>query len=452
MADYTGSNFQGNQLFRQQPYIQIGQNYMRKPTSIDLDEMFQAPQTPATTPFTMAPPELPAYTPEMPAEGMAEGGIEYEQWMLEHADEWEKLWVENIERWMPKNPAEGQIYDDPGGERFLFKQGRWTAGVGNITFFEGESRSLYENYTMGFIGETDNYTDWLARFAAYGFAEIAHGTTSRYGRAPVEQIIAEMRLQGMSAEDIKTQVARWADTYRSPEQAKQLLDAFLVGKHVETEDFGFQIEELFKRINSGEDDEISIYNAEGMLDLEALSATGNAGQWIADMLQQGVSAGYMEDEFTTADGELSPEIMDIVNSVHESMFEQTQEVNRALMLNALSRGLSVNDTVFSKERLAWNTETTAQFANILQEQMMTELEAAYTSIGNSMVNMLKQMGDDTAAATFQAQINAAMEQTMLDYQAQMAAIAEEMAQSKSARAGQIFSGILSAVVAALMIL
>ena len=436
-----------SQLHRKPQYTQIGQTKMTQPTRIGLDNMYgQAPQ---------ALPELgqaPTFTMQPGAGTITQGqyGTGYEEY-LETSPDWEKIRVEEADRWMPTNPVEGQIYDDPSEKRWVFAGGEWKSEITH------GGRTLEEEYT-NWMAETDEkFRDIsLEDFMIYRLYMVDYGL-DEWSK---EDILQTLQMRGITAEAMLSRLdiidqwlrdkAGWSEELLAAQRAKAEGHITGIEGYSVTEDWNVGFQDLLDQINAGD---IDYLTDEGMLDTTTLREQGAMGNWLADMLEESYKTGDIAGDFYDEEGNLAPEfqtMMDWFGEMDETTRKQYEDYNRAMARHSIQSGHSINSGYYS-EAFANSVATRGmQVSEQFATQMMSEMEDQYNYIAKSMEKLLKDMGKDEEAIAFADKIKTERDAVIEEMRQQAELLAAQIGETEAARRGQIISSIVTGIIMAFM--
>lgn len=221
-----------------------------------------------------------------------------------------------------------------------------------------------------------------------------------------------------------------------------------------TVDFGQQAKELINQLDKGT---LDIFTEMGTINYDTLKEQGAVGEWLSNVFQEATATGVLQEDYIQGVDEegnikFSSEIENLIGEYDDTIAEQQELMMKDLKLTAALQGRSLEDVAFTGTMLAWVDNATRQAATQLAETLKQDLSAGYESMGNSIVNMIRQMTDDATAQSFAEILEQKKETALADYNAQMEAIAEETAQRKGAGILQIIQGVISAAATAALIL
>ncbi len=171
MADFMTQGNQGDQVFRDSPYVQVGGQQIRTPTSVNLSDMFKTPSTPSGQFDTPEGSQLPPITFDEEAGDV--GGIDAGGF-LESSSEWTKYSGVGGDYYMPTAGKTGDFHQGPDGQLYEWKEGQGWIGIeggaggdeatARLNEFKGEvSANTY--HITGHLGTLDNV---VKNYASYG--------------------------------------------------------------------------------------------------------------------------------------------------------------------------------------------------------------------------------------------------------------------------------------------
>ncbi|KKL52457.1 hypothetical protein LCGC14_2285260, partial [marine sediment metagenome] len=482
---------QGNEIVRESPFVQVGGQTMRTPTSVNLDEMFKAPSTPAGQFQAPAGPEVAPIVTEGPSVSESVGAGAY----LEKSEEWQKYSGVGGDYYMPTSGKTGDFYKGPDDQLYEWKEGQGWALVGGATKvqeFKGtvsEATSHVATYRntldAGAVAynmySTVNNLSGLGATAAIAQLEEGRIAALQAAQAKLDAVTSQTggrqevweaahqkakNAYTLEARDINAAFASMIDAVDGLSEAKQSLiraansiqgvdisdldlstkegaieaesriNNALIGKDYEgllrlqgttiTQDFGSGVSDMMQQIDSGE---FSFYDENGDLDIEGMISAGGAEGWLGESLQAATESGFLRDDFMQMvdDPEnpggpqievFSDEIQGVMDVMDDQMSDQQQRFMSDLKYSAAQQGFSVEDVIFSKQRLAFKNEATAQFANEFAGMLDREMEAGYTSMGASLESLIRQNWSDEKALTFKTEYERQMSEALKDYRVQ----------------------------------
>ncbi len=518
-----------NEIVRESPFVQVGGQTMRTPTSVNLDEMFKTPSTPTGQFQAPAGPEVAPIVTEGPyvSESIGAGAF------LEASEEWTKYPGVGGDYYMPSSGKTGDYHEAPDGQLYEWRDGEGWAlvedGASQVLKFKGSVsksafhvsayRGLLDIHSSTYNMQNtvnDLYANNIGATAAIGQLETGRTAAIQVlGPRPVlisggrDNILGEQRQREIdewdkqkrdinaafdsmidSVDGLKraiqslTQSANGLgvnisdldlSTTEDAREAKSRINNALIGKDYTgflklqgttiTQDFGSGVSDMMQQIDSGE---FSFYDENGDLDIEGMISAGGAQGWLGESLQAATESGFLQNDFmqwkqkedengvleVDADGNpvmeevFSDEIQSVMDAMDDQMSDQQQRFMSDLKYSAAQQGFSVEDVIFSKQRLAFENEATAQYANEFAGMLDREMEAGYTSMGASLESLIRQNWSDEKALTFKTEYERQMSEALKDYRVQDQILGEEAAQAQLARRNNIIIGLVSAAAAA----
>ena len=509
-----------NEIVRESPFVQVGGQTMRTPTSVNLDEMFKTPSTPTGQFQAPAGPEVAPIVTEGPyvSESIGAGAF------LEASEEWTKYPGVGGDYYMPSSGKTGDYHEAPDGQLYEWRDGEGWAlvedGASQVLKFKGSVsksafhvsayRGLLDIHSSTYNMQNtvnDLYANNIGATAAIGQLETGRTAAIQVlGPRPVlisggrDNILGEQRQREIdewdkqkrdinaafdsmidSVDGLKraiqslTQSANGLgvnisdldlSTTEDAREAKSRINNALIGKDYTgflklqgttiTQDFGSGVSDMMQQIDSGE---FSFYDENGDLDIEGMISAGGAQGWLGESLQAATESGFLRDDFMQMVDDpknpggpqieaFSDEIQGIMDVMDDQMSDQQQRFMSDLKYSAAQQGFSVEDVIFSKQRLAFENEATAQYANEFAGMLDREMEAGYTSMGASLESLIRRTQSDAKALEFKTEYERQMSEALKDYRVQDQILGEEAAQAQLARRNNIIIGLVSAAAAA----
>lgn len=514
MADYMT---QGNEVIREDPFVQVGGQTMRTPTSVNLEDMFR---TPGMTPGQFQPPAGPQ-VPPIVIEGLYASEMVTADTFLENSSEWTKYSDVGGDYYMPSSGQPGEFHVAPDNSLHEWKNGSWVPvkdATDRLAQFKGTVskdayhvsvwRGLLNLHSQTYSVQNtvqDLYAGNIGASAA--IAQLEAGRTARLAEAQAEfdavpyanrqsaegyqayeaarikfqRVTGEINaafntmIEGVDGLKQATQSLTQAanslglnisdldlSTREGANAAKQLINDALIGKDYTgllrlqgstiTQDFGASVSDMMQEIDAGT---FSFYDENGDLDIDAMIEAGGAQGWFGEALRAATESGFLQSDFMqwvdddeNPDGPqievFSEEIQNIMDAMDDPMAEQHTKFMKDLRHEAALQGFSIEDVIISKQRLAYETEATAQFANEFAGMLDREMEASYTSMGVSLESLIRQKLGETKALEFKTEYERQMTEALKDYQLQDQILAEEMAQERQKNHFNILIGLISA--------
>ena len=170
-----------------------------------------------------------------------------------------------------------------------------------------------------------------------------------------------------------------------------------------------------------------------------------AEQWLGDVVEQAQKTGLLVTPFTDENGNLSPEIQNIIDSYNENIANQHMEIMKNLRLAAIQRGHSPNDVYYNEALSNWQAGVSMQIANNISNMLVGEMQNSYQFVSNALADALKASGRATEAEALQTQMENQWAQALDDYKMQIEALSQEMADTEAARQGQVITAIIGLV-------
>ncbi len=175
-------------------------------------------------------------------------------------------------------------------------------------------------------------------------------------------------------------------------------------------------------------------------------ANGNwAEQWLGKVIGDAQKTGLLVEPFTDANGNLSPEIQNIINTYNENIANAHTEEMKNLRLAAIQRGHSPNDVYYNKTLSNWQAQASMEMANNISNLLVNEMQNSYQFITNALADALKASNKATEADMLQTEMGNQWAQALDNYKQQVQTLAQEMADTNAARQGQIVTAIIGLI-------
>ena len=170
-SDYMSQGNQGDQVFRDSPYVQVGGQQIRTPTSVNLSDMFKTPSTPSGQFDTPAGAQLPPITFDEPVGDV--GGIDAGDF-LESSAEWTKYAGIGGDYYMPTAGKTGDFHQGPDGQLYEWREGQgWVgieggAGGDEATQRLNEFKGAVSSNTLHITGNIGILDNAVSSYSSYG--------------------------------------------------------------------------------------------------------------------------------------------------------------------------------------------------------------------------------------------------------------------------------------------
>jgi len=185
----------------------------------------------------------------------------------------------------------------------------------------------------------------------------------------------------------------------------------------------------------------------GQMDIEAMRNSNEPfTKWMADVLEQSYKTGSIMGDFVDENGNLAPELQAMSDYFQSPEQEQAyNKFSRELAFNALAKGQTLNSGYYSNYVADIVANRAAEISGQVSDVMMKDIEAQYTYIAESLKNMLVKAGRDAEAEALASQMDVQYATLQQQYQQQVDLLAAQAAADEAARTGDIFTGVLAAI-------
>ena len=168
-------------------------------------------------------------------------------------------------------------------------------------------------------------------------------------------------------------------------------------------------------------------------------------RWLGTVLENAQKTGLIVDPFTDANGDLSPEIQNIINTYNENIANAHTQEMKNLRLAAIMRGHSPNDVYYNEALSNWQAGASMEMANNISNLLVNEMQNSYQFISNALADALRASNKATEADMLQNEMSNQWAQALDDYKMKIESLAQEMADTNAAKQGQIITAIIGLV-------
>lgn len=434
---YGGSQ----QLYRKPQYTQIGQTRVTSPTRLPLggsmygDQALEMPTVGAGDPAPLAPTP----TPETQATQLDVSAEDY----LGETGNWEQVRLDGVDRWMPANAQEGQIYEAPNEGRWIFWNGQWVTG--NIS----ETPQTYTNSYPGqsfrqvfdSIDSKGTYEEFLYGFLVAFTRHKNDNPGSTQWDSDIDLLRNELKLQGIDPDTLDLGVADYAGIQTGLQGAGQVETDFT--------NWQDQITDFMGTLDTGD----VTYNPDtGQFESDGVATEGWVADWMSEVVGQSYETGGVSGELFTIDDDGNIVLAEELQTMSD-WFEQNPDVsqdymeyNRQLAAHAIASGKSLNSGYYSEAAANAVSNYAAQQTDQIAKVMMEDIGSQFDYIANSIAGMMKDIWKGNEMQMFQeamATQRAALEQEYDQWSQQMAA---NIAETEAARQGEIMTSIFTFII------
>jgi hypothetical protein len=165
-------------------------------------------------------------------------------------------------------------------------------------------------------------------------------------------------------------------------------------------------------------------------------------------MRQSYYTGDIASQFINPDtGELAPELQEMYDFFEQDsdLARDMADYQRAMAYYASSQGHSINSGYYSEVIGNVISEQSIAIADQVANVMLKDMEDQWRYISNSMMFMAKEAGQDIDTAAFNDQMEAEWEALQEEFRQNTDLLSQQAAEQSAATFGDIFSGILSAI-------
>ena len=457
-TDYMSQGNQGDQVFRDNPYVQVGGQQIRTPTSVNLSDMFRTPSTPSGQFDAPAGAQLPPITFDEEVGDV--GGIDASDFLANNS-EWTRYSGVGGDYYMPTAGQPGDFHQGPDGQLYEWREGQgWVgleggAGGDEATQRLNEFKGAVSSNTLHITGNIGILNNAVSSYSSYGtlvdglltgalnatqaeaqrseaYAAAKAEIYRKYGNINQRDHPQEIRQRALDLQQLKQNNARVMDaiegfgegirkltqqasqlgidlsnydlkTAEGANAVKALIDQKLIGKdYVDLlEATGTTISQDFSTqitsmLEGIDSGDLSFFNENGDLDIDRLRAGNSAEQWLAQVMDSATGSGFLEDDFMQSVQQVDENGVPVVDADGNPVMEEVFSEEIQGIMNTMDEEMSQQQQRFMQD-LKWSA---AQQGFSVKDVVFSEarnqfFDEATAQYANEFAGMLDREMDES---------------------------------------------------------